>query len=338
MMRQSFGSFVVTVLLGWMPLSLLSFLIQNRQDYKYCHSCVSVPKVWRFQTTSPTYLKSWISSDFDLSVAIYDSQLLFSSTVSHELSNPSFASFTILYIAGVLTSLSPCSIGMLPITLSYLSSSDKSKLLSRTIFYAIGLATAFAGLGLSAALAGQLFGVLQSDSAEINSVTSLLGGIFKVLVSFIYVGMGLNLLDILHIQFPSVEKLLGEGGRDVAGIPGGAAAGCIGQPGGVALLVAGAGGAADLHLGRLVAVLGRLGGGGSGGPAAAGVQSGLRDPGGGGGTVVLGPFVNFAAGSAGPGVEQRLSGGAAHRLRHLQLAGLRQRPAQLARLDCCLRV
>ena len=169
------------ILIGWMPLIIVSFPFQIRHDQKYSYRCASE------LTYKLNNLKSWLSSDFDLSVAIYDSQLLFSTAVSHELSSPSVASFIILYLAGMLTSLSPCSIGMLPITLSYLSSSDKGNLASRTIFYAIGLASAFAGLGLSAALAGQLFGVFQSGSVEINMLTSLIGGLFKVLVSFIYV-------------------------------------------------------------------------------------------------------------------------------------------------------
>lgn len=124
--------------------------------------------------------------DFDPSVFMYDLQLLISTKISAELSSPSLASAGFLYLAGFVTALSPCSLGMLPITLSYLGASNRKDLPYRSFFYALGMALTFTTLGLSAALAGQVFGVLQSDDSTFSIFASVVGRASKILVSSIY--------------------------------------------------------------------------------------------------------------------------------------------------------
>ena len=79
---------------------------------------------------------------------------------------------------------------MLPVTLSYLGSSDRRELPYRSVFYAFGMALAFTGLGLSAALAGQLFGEISvsvdNGSSVAATVIAALSGGAKLLVSTIY--------------------------------------------------------------------------------------------------------------------------------------------------------
>ena len=86
-------------------------------------------------------------------------ELIFSvqSSASDLISSRSFAeagpaSLAVLYFAGLLTSFSPCSLGLLPLTLSYISTaagerSDKSSFLP-TLAFAAGLAVIFCGFGL----------------------------------------------------------------------------------------------------------------------------------------------------------------------------------------------
>ena len=60
-------------------------------------------------------------------------------------------SLAVLYAAGLGTSISPCSLGLLPITVSYISSAanerrDKQTILP-TLAFAVGLAVVFTALG-----------------------------------------------------------------------------------------------------------------------------------------------------------------------------------------------
>ena len=147
----------------------------------------------------------------DLGVALYDFQLTLSNFFSPEkLSSANGGTLILLYIAGLLTSFSPCTIGLLPLTLLYLgvggsetSSTDENEIneinnnkRTKLIFYALGISIAFSSIGLSAASVGAVFGSFN---------TAWIGDIFKVLITVVYFVMGLNLLEILNIQFPSID-------------------------------------------------------------------------------------------------------------------------------------
>lgn len=128
---------------------------------------------------------------------------VFSSSKSDSLKVGSLA---ILYGAGLLTSFSPCSLGLLPLTVSYISTAagereDKTTLLP-TLAFAAGLAVVFTGLGLSASLLGGLFG--GKMSAEGN-----LGGLILAAIgSLVSVAMGLQLLDLINVPLPSLDYRL----------------------------------------------------------------------------------------------------------------------------------
>jgi len=117
----------------------------------------------------------------------------------NDLINP--ASLSLLYLAGLLTSFSPCSLGLLPLTLSYISTaagerSDKSSFFP-TVAFAGGLAMVFCGLGLSASLLGGVFG---------RGTDNVLGNFLLVaLSSGVSIVMGLQLLELINLPLPSLE-------------------------------------------------------------------------------------------------------------------------------------
>ena len=90
-----------------------------------------------------------------------------SSSVASSSSPPSSViesakSLAVLYAAGLWTSFSPCSLGLLPITVSYISNAaderDDGNTVVPTLAFAAGLAMAFTALGVSASALGGVFG------------------------------------------------------------------------------------------------------------------------------------------------------------------------------------
>lgn len=97
----------------------------------------------------------------------------------------------IVFAAGLATSLSPCVVSMLPLTVGYLGGYDKGRSRAESVgtslAFAAGLATTLAVLGLFAGAAGKVYGQV--------------GVGLPVLVSLGAVAMGLNLLGVLDVDF-----------------------------------------------------------------------------------------------------------------------------------------
>lgn len=124
--------------------------------------------------------------------------------LSESLSNsPVLALFT-LFVAGVLTSLTPCIYPMIPITASVVAGttdreSPRSRTVGLTLTYATGLALFYALLGLVAGLTGSLFGTV-SANPWVRFATGNLLLVF-----------GLAMLDVFPVSAP--KRLLSWAGR-----------------------------------------------------------------------------------------------------------------------------
>ncbi|EKQ68279.1 cytochrome c biogenesis protein [Leptolyngbyaceae cyanobacterium JSC-12] len=128
--------------------------------------------------------------------------------VSIQLSHLTPISIGIIFLAGLLTSLTPCMLSMLPITIGYIGGYETKTRLQAAIqstWFALGLATTLAALGILAAVVGKIYGQI--------------GIGLPVIVSLIAILMGLNLLEALPIRLPSyggldwISKELPEGTR-----------------------------------------------------------------------------------------------------------------------------
>mmetsp|Transcript_23703 Transcript_23703/g.50731 ORF Transcript_23703/g.50731 Transcript_23703/m.50731 type:complete len:428 (-) Transcript_23703:52-1335(-) len=122
----------------------------------------------------------------------------------------SLKSLAILYTAGLWTSFSPCSLGLLPITVSYITNAaqerkDKETILP-TLAFATGLALVFTALGVSASALGGVFGSSGGNTGGgkggTDSFSSLLLAAMSYLVSVL---MGLQLLELIRIPLPSLD-------------------------------------------------------------------------------------------------------------------------------------
>lgn len=127
-----------------------------------------------------------------LSNRLYELEQFADNLVSSQLIHLSWASIAIIFTAGLLTSLTPCMLSMLPITIGYIGGYETKNRLQAAIastWFALGLATTLAVLGVVAALVGQVYGQI--------------GIGLPIIVSIIAILMGLNLLEALPLQLPS---------------------------------------------------------------------------------------------------------------------------------------
>jgi cytochrome c-type biogenesis protein len=116
--------------------------------------------------------------------------------VQTQLLQLSWLSVATIFAAGLLTSLTPCMLSMLPITIGYIGGYEaKSRLqaAAQSTWFSLGLATTLAGLGIVAAFVGQVYGKV--------------GIGLPIIVSIIAIIMGLNLLEALPLSFPSFSGI-----------------------------------------------------------------------------------------------------------------------------------
>lgn len=192
-MLFSIGAFFVAV----------NFQLVNAFSRTYVNPGLRIKEISIHDRPSDRTLSSIVIPDLDaISVTLYDCQLWFSHLVETEFTTISPVSLLLLFIAGLLTSFSPCAMSLIPITLAYLSDPNelnKANRTKRAVLYAVGLATTLSSFGLAAAFLGQMYGAAASGGVTVlQDVPSIISSILSLV-------MGLSLLGIIGIRFPSIN-------------------------------------------------------------------------------------------------------------------------------------
>ncbi len=116
----------------------------------------------------------------------------------------SHVTFLVLILAfggGIIASLSPCSLGILPLVLAYIGGSKETN--SKRIFiqllsFSFGLSLVLSIVGVACALTGKAF-------------TSISSPLWMVFLSSLIMIFGLTLLGVLEIPFPTLIKKFPQG-------------------------------------------------------------------------------------------------------------------------------
>lgn len=131
----------------------------------------------------------------NLSLLVSDLAQQSEALLQRSLSAPGPGTLALMFGGGLLTSLGPCSLSLLPVTLAYLAGfgagegAPASTPWRRSLCFAGGIVGALVLLGLASGLLGRLYGQLP--------------GLIPTLVAVLALAMGLNLLGLLRLPLPA---------------------------------------------------------------------------------------------------------------------------------------
>lgn len=147
--------------------------------------------------------------------------------INRELGKGSFLLFLLVFLAGFLTSLTPCVYPVIPIVMGYMgtrSGGSKLKGFYLSLFFVLGMSLVYAVLGVIAASTGSMMGL------------SFQNPVVVIFVAAIFIAMGLSMAGLFDIPVPSKlsARLQGRhssewiGALLIGGVSGLVAAPCVG--------------------------------------------------------------------------------------------------------------
>lgn len=148
--------------------------------------------------------------------------------IAERLSGSPVSAIPALFVAGLLTSLTPCVYPMIPITAAIVGGSSvgvpptRGRTVALTLSYVLGLSVVYSALGLFAGLSGTLFGSVSSNPWLYFGMANLL------------IVAALGMLDVIPVRLPSSimqrAATAGEGGRIAGALTMGAVSGLVAAP------------------------------------------------------------------------------------------------------------
>ena len=151
---------------------------------------------------------------------------MLSPDISTLLSSRPVVALPLVFVGGVLTSLTPCIYPMIPITASLVggqsTAGSRWRPITLTLSYVLGLALVYAALGLFAGLSGTLFGTVSTNPWLYFGMANLL------------VIAALAMVDVIPVRVPQGlaqrAAAAGSGGQMAGTFAMGAASGLVAAP------------------------------------------------------------------------------------------------------------
>jgi thiol:disulfide interchange protein DsbD len=159
------------------------------------------------------------------------------SNLTQQLSAQPLLAIAVVFLAGVLTSLTPCIFPMIPITVAIVGGQTvggapppRWRAAALTLTYVLGLALVYAALGLFAGLTGTMFGAVSTNPWLYFAMANLL--IIAALI----------MLDVLPVPIPASviarASTAGTGGRFSGAVIMGSMSGLVAAPCGAPVFAA----------------------------------------------------------------------------------------------------
>ena len=157
--------------------------------------------------------------------------------IASRLSASPATAIPLVFLAGVLTSLTPCIYPMIPITAAIVGGQSvgetappRWRAVALTLAYVLGLATVYSILGLIAGLTGTMFGTVSTNPWLYFAMANLL------------VLAALAMLDVIPVRLPAAvvqrAATAGTGGRAAGAFVMGAMSGLVAAPCGAPVMLA----------------------------------------------------------------------------------------------------
>jgi thiol:disulfide interchange protein DsbD len=152
-------------------------------------------------------------------------------SLTAHLSDSPVIAIPLLFLGGVLTSLTPCVYPMIPITAAIVGgqsvvtggeATPRARVVGLTLTYVLGLALVYSLLGLFAGLSGTIFGVVSANPWALFAMANLL------------VVAALAMLDVIPVRLPAAltarAATAGAAGRYSGAFVMGAVSGLVAAP------------------------------------------------------------------------------------------------------------
>ena len=145
-------------------------------------------------TPIPTQSGLFKAGTETLESEVADSAESIESRFTTAIEKGSILAFLLVFIAGILSSFTPCVYPVIPITIGYIGSRAEGKRFKGfvlSIFLVLGIATIYSILGLIAAASGSVFGAYSQHPAVL------------IVISAIFAVMGASMLGAFEITLPA---------------------------------------------------------------------------------------------------------------------------------------